>query len=1078
VDGIDVTCFDQAFSMSSLPLEQAPGLPAEVAIRAAEAAKIPVELLEDAVAAALAPGGPDGVRRRWRAAAACAGTDGELFYPGRGQSMAAAVATCVQCPVRALCLGEALYSGDHFGIWGGVSERARRQVRRVLREAGIMGVVGEAAYTAWDEAEIEPHEEPDLHVVHEPWPHQLEAVEAVAAEIGDGGRCQVAMATASGKTLVAVWAAQEMSCRRVLVLVPNLGLVPQTAQVWLDYFPGAATLAVCSDAGEVALELNATTDVDAVRDFMLDAGLRPALVFGTYASSAVLAEAGVPFDLIVCDEAHVLTGAVDKKFSAVARGEIPTARTLYMTATPRRWRKRADVEVVSMDEDGPFGRRVYDFKLSDAVERGIIADYRVVVAAVERSVFERVAAHPDLTGIDPHLLAGAIAVVRAMADGDMRSCISFHNLVERARTFARLIGPVAELLDERPPVPGWAGFVHGGASVRIRRRLLARLADRRTWSVLANARSLGLGIDVPHLDSVSIVDPRQSEVDILQASGRALRRPNRDKVGTIILPVLLTGELDPDDPLAGCDERSLDLVANVLRALRAHDDGLGTRLDKLRRNQLSPNAVGRHHPNLLGSVLRGRAARGLLRSRVELRVPGGPTGELAGALALHLVRESTSTWDDSFALLQAYVATHGSARVPQGTKVPTATGTYNLGQWCSVQRALYRRGLLGAERATALEGLHQWAWDPREQEWWDKLDALRDYVVTHDNQYPPYHGGAWRVLHNGVRVASFMTTCRQARKGWLTKFPDRLAAIEALPRWSWNTKDDEWERSFTRLERWLAATGGDWPTNGNEVDGQDIGRWVGKQRARIKAEQGQPYDRNKTSALSPERTARLRALPGWTDDGTLFRQDQWATNLERLRRFVAAHGRTPTQVEDFEGVRLGAWVAKQRARYHGHRLSPGRMARLEAVPGFQWHVKDRWEDRYQSLLRYAAAHPPVNGQLRLRNEPWEGVSLTNWCTTQRMAYGKGDLDPERVARLEAVPGWSWDVWGDRRERTLAAIEAWYGRESRDPPRSHREAGVPIRNWIEHYRASPDVTDAERARLEAIPNWSWSARRSA
>src|SRR5204863_7505205 len=133
---------------------------------------------------------------------------------------------------------------------------------------------------------------------------------------------------------------------------------------------------------------------------------------------AVLTQAGCRFELIIADEAHCLAGAVDKVFSSVLRHEILADRTLYMTATPRRFRKQRDVEVVSMD-DPAFGPRVFEFNLSDAVAAEVIADYRVVVAAVDRATFDAVARHPELEGIDPHLLAGAIAVVRAMGEGDM-----------------------------------------------------------------------------------------------------------------------------------------------------------------------------------------------------------------------------------------------------------------------------------------------------------------------------------------------------------------------------------------------------------------------------------------------------------------------------------------------------------------------------------------------------------------------------------------------------------------------------------------------------------------------------------
>jgi WhiB family redox-sensing transcriptional regulator len=61
--------------------------------------------------------------------------DPELFHPGRGESTAAAEAVCAGCPVRVDCLEYALAAGEKFGIWGGVSQKARRRIKRARGHA-------------------------------------------------------------------------------------------------------------------------------------------------------------------------------------------------------------------------------------------------------------------------------------------------------------------------------------------------------------------------------------------------------------------------------------------------------------------------------------------------------------------------------------------------------------------------------------------------------------------------------------------------------------------------------------------------------------------------------------------------------------------------------------------------------------------------------------------------------------------------------------------------------------------------------------------------------------------------------
>ncbi len=66
----------------------------------------------------------------WQDDANCKGANADLFFPERGASTRSAKAICRECRVRADCLEFAIQTGEKFGIWGGMSERERRRVRR------------------------------------------------------------------------------------------------------------------------------------------------------------------------------------------------------------------------------------------------------------------------------------------------------------------------------------------------------------------------------------------------------------------------------------------------------------------------------------------------------------------------------------------------------------------------------------------------------------------------------------------------------------------------------------------------------------------------------------------------------------------------------------------------------------------------------------------------------------------------------------------------------------------------------------------------------------------------------------
>ena len=130
------------------------------------------------------------------------------------------------------------------------------------------------------------------------------------------------------------------------------------------------------------------------------------VIFCTYQSIEVVAEmqarTGHTFDLVVCDEAHRTAGvsSVGGKDSAFAlvhdNAVIPARKRLYMTATPRLFKpvaqeaaREADAVLASMDDETIYGPEFHRLGFGEAVEKGLLADYRVLILTVdEKAVSE------------------------------------------------------------------------------------------------------------------------------------------------------------------------------------------------------------------------------------------------------------------------------------------------------------------------------------------------------------------------------------------------------------------------------------------------------------------------------------------------------------------------------------------------------------------------------------------------------------------------------------------------------------------------------------------------------------------
>jgi hypothetical protein len=480
--------------------------------------------------------------------------------------------------------------------------------------------------------------------------------------------------------------------------------------------------------------------------------------------------------------------------------------------------------------------------------------------------------------------------------------------------------------------------------------------------LLSNARCLGEGVDVPSIDGVSFIDPRRSQIDVMQAVGRAIRRSEEKKVGTVVLPVFIR---DQDDPEALLKRSVFQPVWAVLQALRAHDEVLAEELDSLRR------ALGRWSPKRLR-----------LPGKIHLDLPISVDKSFARAFEVRLVEQSTANWEFWFGLLCKYVDKTGHARVPFDYR----DDDYWLGAWVNSQRMFQKKSQLSSERRSRLEALPGWLWTPMESDWDKSFARLEDFVRRHGHAKVPRG-----LVESGFSLGGWVSQQRaHYRVGRLRS--DRIARLEGLPGWSWYPYDSAWEKSFLHLQRFAEREGHARVPKGHVEEGLNLATWVSWQR--------RGYTRGE---LSKDRASRLEALPGWTWS---FYDSEWEESFTHLQRFAHRTGHAKPLWNEVEGgFKVGAWVVKQREYYRRSKLSSDRVARLEALPGWKWGVFDAaWEGAFEKLERFVDREKHARVPQRHIEE---GFRLGSWVTSQRSRYRRGELSSDRVSRLEAIPGWSW-----------------------------------------------------------------------
>ena len=372
------------------------------------------------------------------------------------------------------------------------------------------------------------------------------------------------------------------------------------------------------------------------------------IIFSTYHSIKIVAKAQKeskigPLNLIICDEAHRTTGVESKTKPEDKRSYwtqvhdnsfIKARKRLYMTATPRvytaqsqRKAKSRDYDIYSMDKEDIYGPLFHELKFSKAISQGLLSDYKVVVLAVNEDVVSE--AMQDAFAEDGEIKTDdAVKIVGCwnalakeflnkkekdldvMGEGykdiknkrPMQRAVAFSSTIKESQEFQKHFEQVIQEVAPRTQdtdtlkctirhVDGTMNSLERGSSIRWLKGEGDKIESNQC-RILSNARCLSEGVDVPSLDAVMFLKPRKSEIDIVQAVGRVMRKSvdpgQRKEFGYIILPIVVQAGLEPHEALK--DNKRYEVIWKVVQALRSHDDRLEMEIDKLPYNKKLPSS--------------------------------------------------------------------------------------------------------------------------------------------------------------------------------------------------------------------------------------------------------------------------------------------------------------------------------------------------------------------------------------------------------------------------------------------------------------------------------------------------------
>lgn len=588
-------------------------------------------------------------------------------------------------------------------------------------------------------------------------PHQVEATKAVIDHFQNNDRGQLILPCGAGKTLVALWIKEGMRAKNTLVLVPSLALLRQIKDSWSfqrKFF--YERLNVCSekdiDKSKDTFNIHTyevggpvTTNPKEICDFLVKDSEK--VVFSTYQSLRSISEAckllkGFQFDLTICDEAHRTAGSKShNEFTLVHYDKnIPSKKRLYMTATPKvasinlKSLLGKDYELLcDMGKPEIFGIEAYRLTFGAAIKQNVLVDYKIIGIGVSDEDVEKFITERHYVGsLTADKIAHNFALDLVMKEYKAFHSLTFHSRVEFAEKFA-------ERHSEFFPSV-YSSAVKGQQTTNQRVRILNEFRESEV-GVVSNARCLTEGVDVPTIDLIYFSDPKNSKIDIVQASGRALRKDRSGKskkeMGYIVVPIFHNASKNIETEIK--KRPIFNHLIDVVRSLCDQDERLQSEINEAAFKE------GIKTSSKIDFRFVGEEVEKIIKlENIEEKI--------RRALVHEIIIRNRDYWEVMYKTLLQFKDTYGHMNV-SGRK----SDHKQLGRWIQEQRRSFRTGKLSQQRLSKLNDIgFDWRIENRKENvdydlvWKNNFQKLLEYYNENGNSDVPFTYKIDNTLKNWV----------------------------------------------------------------------------------------------------------------------------------------------------------------------------------------------------------------------------------------------------------------------------------------------------------------------------------------
>jgi len=868
-----------------------------------------------------------------------------------------------------------------------------------------------------------------------PLPHQELAINKVDKHFKNNDRAQLILPCGAGKSLTSLWIKEKLNPVNTIVLVPSLALLRQMKNEWAKHKKTKYKyLCVCSekdidrDAQLTEFSLaeiggNVSLNPAVIVNFLKNNNAKSKIIFSTYQSLQEVEKAtnlipNFKFDLAICDEAHKTAGNKQKVFGIIHEDfRIGVVKRLYMTATPRVASQQLKnllgdkiKFLYDMSNERVYGKEAHRMSFAEAIPE-ILCDYKIIgigVSDIEVKKFldQRNFVTNDET-IDEYAHNYALKI--AMEKYKAFHALSFHHTVKGSKSFserhANLFGDSI-----------FSKFVSGNQSSGVRQSILKEFS-KRDIGIVANARCLTEGVDVPTIDLIYFCDPKNSKVSIVQAAGRALRKDRTGKktLGYIVVPIFhrLENEIEK-----AVDQSVFKNVIQVIRSLCDHDERLQAEINDIAFKKGKKNKNAKIEFSFSNDET----------ERIIKLV--GFKEKLKTSLFNQIIEKTNDSWDLRYRELEEYYNEFGDSDVPARYINKT------LGTWCVRQRVDYKSGKLNENEIKKLKKL-DFNFKPRGNNVKYLIDKLIEFKAKYGHTNIPIHSKDFAKLgklvnrYRGVYKNGIKQLDGEIIHKGLGRLKQKeIAKLDSLG-FIWQARKRNWNEYFDEAKIYYEENG---HLNVQQPENGPLYRWVYKIR-------------KNPDSLTAKQNEKLNSLNvNLKDIITKKRNYTWVDRFTELSDFkkMFNHFDVPRHKAEYKG--LYQWVKQQIHAIENNKLSSKKINKLTNIglikndkskidfgqqkidfelpvnePKNNFSINSKlgspknksWDEYYLELIDYKIK----NGNTYVSRTDKNYPKLGYWVYKQRLEYDKKIIDSNNIAKLEQIE-FDFEIKGRRK------IDAW------------------------------------------------------